>query len=178
MVKPPLSPPRHDTPPPNHPRSVRQSRRMRVGKAWTPRRRRKSSPHRGRDGDDWGDPTATKERTRLPYTAKPAPATKARIGVGTVFPVQRPNVTAAAEARPWRRTLDVPAVLGLVLHWLNSSVQDGSLELIFAVLPSVCARYLRFGLRILLETLKIMPHARIAWLDAEQFTDLETRIRA
>ncbi|ETP31755.1 hypothetical protein F442_19405 [Phytophthora nicotianae P10297] len=38
-----------------------------------------------------------------------------------------------------------------------------SLQEIFGLTPSVCSRYVNFGLRILLETLKIIPEGRIEW---------------
>jgi hypothetical protein len=66
-------------------------------------------------------------------------------------------------SRPGRRSLDATGALGLVLHYLNSTMRELSLQQIFALVPSTVSRYVRFALDILLETLKAMPDASIQW---------------
>ena len=63
-----------------------------------------------------------------------------------------------------RRSLDATGVLGLVLHWISSTIADYTLQQIFALTPAVCPRYIRAGLNHLLAVLNSMPLARICWL--------------
>ena len=72
-------------------------------------------------------------------------------------PIPRGNVSPAAEPRINRRSLDPSGALGLVLHWLNSTMSEVSLMEIFALIPSTVSRYLRFSLDILLRVLQVMP---------------------
>ncbi|KAL7284663.1 hypothetical protein ACG7TL_001960 [Trametes sanguinea] len=65
--------------------------------------------------------------------------------------------------RPHRRSLDAPGALGLVLHWLSSSMSELGLQQIFALTPATVARYLRFALSILLETLNSLEDAKVVW---------------
>ncbi|KAG9088685.1 hypothetical protein FRC07_012487 [Ceratobasidium sp. 392] len=78
-------------------------------------------------------------------------------------PISRDDVPARANPRPERRSLDASGGLGLVLHWLRSAMSETALAEIFALVPSVLDRYLRFGLRILLSVLRNMGDARITW---------------
>jgi len=50
-------------------------------------------------------------------------------------------------------SLDAVGALGLVLHYLSSTIHAVSLKQIFAVIPSTATRYLTFGLWLLLCTL-------------------------
>ncbi|KAA8892544.1 hypothetical protein FN846DRAFT_759034, partial [Sphaerosporella brunnea] len=52
-----------------------------------------------------------------------------------------------------KRLLDAPGALGLVLHFLNSTMADFSLEQIFGLTPAVSSHYRNWGLCILQETL-------------------------
>jgi hypothetical protein len=53
--------------------------------------------------------------------------------------------------------------LGLILHYLNSTMQETSLQQIFTLVPATVSRYLTSGLPILLQTLCSMTDARIQW---------------
>ncbi|KAK9324760.1 hypothetical protein V1517DRAFT_28539 [Lipomyces orientalis] len=86
-------------------------------------------------------------------------------------PVARDDVSAHSEARPHQRSLDADGALGLVLHFLNSSMTQFTLQEVFGIVPSVCSRYLQHGLDILLKVLKsAVPEATIAW---PKTTDLQ-----
>ncbi|KAF9019862.1 hypothetical protein BDZ89DRAFT_1093804 [Hymenopellis radicata] len=61
--------------------------------------------------------------------------------------------------------------LGLILHWLNSTMSDVSLMEIFALIPSTVHRYIEFGLTLLRDTLREMSDAKIQWPKGSQFQE-------
>ncbi|ETO58682.1 hypothetical protein F444_22938 [Phytophthora nicotianae P1976] len=78
-------------------------------------------------------------------------------------PIPRSDVDIEGVSQHSRRSLSPTGALALVLHFLNSTMAELSLQEIFGLTPSVCSRYVNFGLRILLETLKITPEGWIEW---------------
>ncbi|PPQ95855.1 hypothetical protein CVT26_015594 [Gymnopilus dilepis] len=82
-------------------------------------------------------------------------------------PIPRNDASTSGLARPGARSLDTWGALGLVLHYLNSTMTEISLQQIFGLIPTTVSRYLRFGLTNLLETLRAMPAARIQWPRAD-----------
>ena len=89
-----------------------------------------------------------------------------RSGFGTLWlgrPIPRADASTHGEPRPGRRSLDAWGALGLVLHFLNSTMLEISLQQIFALIPTTVSRYITFGLQILLETLRVLPDAAIRW---------------
>jgi hypothetical protein len=79
-------------------------------------------------------------------------------------PIQRTDSSnSIGNPRPNARSLDTWGVLGLVLHYLNSTMREISLQEIFALVPSTVSRYITYGLMILLQTLRKMPEASICW---------------
>lgn len=72
-------------------------------------------------------------------------------------PISRPDVESTANSKTYKRSLDAAGALGLTLHHLTSTTRAVGLQQIFALIPTTVARYLRFGLRILFQTLKKMP---------------------
>jgi hypothetical protein len=78
-------------------------------------------------------------------------------------PIPRTDVSTAGNPRPGARSLDAAGALGLVLHYLNSTMREISLQQIFALIPSTVSRYITFGLSILLEVLRKIPDAAIRW---------------
>jgi hypothetical protein len=87
-------------------------------------------------------------------------------------PIPRPDMGADIPSRIARRSLDAAGGLGLVLHWLSSTMRQISLQQIFALVPSTVSRYLRFSLSILLKVLRQMPHAAITWPQGDEFLEL------
>lgn len=83
-------------------------------------------------------------------------------------PIPRTNSSSHGEPRPGSRSLDAWGALGLVLHYLNSTMHEFTLQQIFALIPSTTSRYITFGLWILLETLHEMPEAVICWPQEDQ----------
>jgi hypothetical protein len=77
--------------------------------------------------------------------------------------IPRADVDTSGNSRPGRRSLDAWGALGLVLHHLNSTMTEISLQQIFGLIPSTVSRYIRFSLKILLETLREIPEGKIKW---------------
>ncbi|KAJ7127642.1 hypothetical protein C8R44DRAFT_873466 [Mycena epipterygia] len=78
-------------------------------------------------------------------------------------PIPRGDVSALGKPRLGARSLDEAGALGLVLHYLNSTMRETSLQQIFALIPTTVSRYIRFGLTLLLDVLRTMPDAAIEW---------------
>ncbi|KAF9480326.1 hypothetical protein BDN70DRAFT_832907 [Pholiota conissans] len=78
-------------------------------------------------------------------------------------PIPRNDTSTAGNTRPGARSLDTWGALGLVLHYLNSTMREISLQQIFGLIPTTTSRYITFGLEILLKTLRKMPDASIHW---------------
>jgi hypothetical protein len=78
-------------------------------------------------------------------------------------PIPRGDVNSAGQPRPWARSLDAEGALGLLLHYLSSTMHEISLQEIFALIPTTVSRYITFGLEILLQVLRSMPDAGIRW---------------
>jgi hypothetical protein len=74
-------------------------------------------------------------------------------------PVPRNDVPQTAVPRPTHRSLDAADALGLVLHFLTSTMADISLVQIFALIPTTVSHFIQFSLTILLQTLRKMPDA-------------------
>lgn len=77
--------------------------------------------------------------------------------------IPRNDVQLNGAPRLGRRSLDASGALGLVLHYLCSTMRETSLQEIFAIIPSTVSRYLTFAMSLLLEALCRMPEARIKW---------------
>lgn len=82
-------------------------------------------------------------------------------------PVPREDVEGTAAPRPRARSLDAAGALGLVLHYLNSTMREISLQQIFAIIPSTVSRYITFGLDILIAVLRTMADTKVAWFTEE-----------
>ena len=87
-------------------------------------------------------------------------------------PIPHPDVHTTIHPRAARRSLDAKGGLGLALHWLSSTMQQISLQQIFALVPSTVSRYLHFSLSLLLKVLRHMPHATIIWPCGDEFLEL------
>jgi hypothetical protein len=94
------------------------------------------------------------------------------------LPITHPDTRTAGQPRAGRRSLDAEGGLGLVLHWLSSTMRQVSLQQIFALVPSTVSRYLRFALSILLVVLRRIPHAVIAWPQGDNFFELSGYVEA
>ena len=88
------------------------------------------------------------------------------------LPISRPDIHTTGHPCAGRQSLDAEGGLGLVLHWLSSTMQQLSLQQIFALIPSTVSRYLRFALSILLKVLKQMSSAAISWPCGDEFLEL------
>ncbi|KIK32391.1 hypothetical protein CY34DRAFT_19081 [Suillus luteus UH-Slu-Lm8-n1] len=85
------------------------------------------------------------------------------------MPVPRNDVNQGGDPRIERRSLDAAGALGLVLHYLSSTMHAISLQQIFAIIPSTVTRYLHFGLNLLLLSLRTIRDATIWWLEGPEF---------
>jgi len=90
--------------------------------------------------------------------------------------IRRADGKPGAKPRLGQRSLDAEGALGLVLHYLSSTMSETSLQEIFALIPSTVSRYLDFGIAILLCVLRSLPEAAIAWPKAEKFAELNALI--
>jgi hypothetical protein len=66
--------------------------------------------------------------------------------------------------------------LGLVLHYLLSTMSETSLQEIFTLIPSTVSRYINFSLDTLLHVLKSVPDAAISWPKHDKFAELNSLI--
>lgn len=82
--------------------------------------------------------------------------------------IPRPDTFTHGTPRLHARSLDAAGALGLVLHFLSSSMPPTNLQQIFALIPSTVSRYINFALTILLRVLRSMPEGAIVWPDDEQ----------
>ncbi|KAG8713049.1 hypothetical protein FRC08_013759 [Ceratobasidium sp. 394] len=78
-------------------------------------------------------------------------------------PIPRGDVNTQGLTRPGRRSLDAEGGLGLLLHYLSSTMDETSLQQIFALVPSVLTRYVHFRLSIMVSVLQELPDAKIFW---------------
>lgn len=87
-------------------------------------------------------------------------------------PLRRSDVAPVANSRCINRSLDASGALGLLLHWLTSTMHQISLQQIFALVPSTTSRYIATALPLLIETLRSMDSARICWPQGDEFHEL------
>ena len=91
-------------------------------------------------------------------------------------PIPQEDTSTGGNPRPWCRSLDAAGALGLVLHYLNSTMTEISLQQIFAIIPTTASRYITFGLSILFSTLQKMPEAQIHWPESVEFEELSALV--
>ncbi|KAG2038413.1 hypothetical protein BDR03DRAFT_861983 [Suillus americanus] len=84
-------------------------------------------------------------------------------------PVTHPDINLHGIPRLNWCSLNTGRALGLILHYLNSTMQENSLQHIFALVPATVSHYLTSGLPILLQTLRSMTDARIQWPQGPDF---------
>lgn len=89
-------------------------------------------------------------------------------------PIPRNDVAAISKPRATtrHRSLDAAGALGLILHHINSTMADISLQQIFGITPTVCSRYRNFALCLLQATLKRLQSGRLHW--PENIDDFST----
>lgn len=92
-------------------------------------------------------------------------------------PIGRADVNPKGAARLFARSLDAAGALGLILHYLNTTIHEVGLQEIFALVPATCSRYITSGLKMLLETFRSMPDARISWPRGDEFSALNNLIQ-
>ncbi|GLB43937.1 putative DDE superfamily endonuclease [Lyophyllum shimeji] len=94
-------------------------------------------------------------------------------------PIPRSDVSSEGNPRPGTRSLDAPSALGLLLHYLNSTMREVSLQQAFAIISSTCSRYITFGLQILNTILRHIEEAKIKFPRREEdFQELNDLIIA
>jgi hypothetical protein len=79
------------------------------------------------------------------------------------YAVPRTDVERTAAPRVDRRSLDAEGGLGLILHWLCSTMREKTLAQLFALVPSTVSRYINFANQILCFTLAVVADAGIRW---------------
>jgi len=93
-------------------------------------------------------------------------------------PLRRSDAAPARNPRCVTRSLDAGGALGLLLHWLTSTMHQISLQQIFALIPSTTSRYIATALPLLVETLRSMSSARICWPQGDEFHELSQLVSA
>ena len=93
-------------------------------------------------------------------------------------PILRCDVHPSSTPRVNSRSLDACGALGLILHYLNSTMLETTLAQVFALVPSTVSRYITFTLRILLFTLRHMKGARIHWPVDNEFQEYNNLVLA
>jgi hypothetical protein len=93
-------------------------------------------------------------------------------------PIPRRDVLPSSTPRVNSRSLDACGALGLILHYLNSTMSEVSLSQVFALVPATTSRYVTFTLRILLFTLTHMKEARIHWPVDDEFQEYNDLVLA
>jgi hypothetical protein len=86
-------------------------------------------------------------------------------------PIPRNDTWPSGRPRLGGRSLDAAGVLGLILHYVNSTMRMLSLEQIFALIPSTISRYINFSIDILLSALRRMPEAKVSWPKGDEFEE-------
>jgi hypothetical protein len=92
--------------------------------------------------------------------------------------IPRADAPGTTTPRIYHRSLDAAGALGLVLHYLNSTMEDISLMQIFALVPATISRYTTFSLEILLSTLRDLKDAQIQWPRDNEFNELNELVLA
>jgi hypothetical protein len=82
------------------------------------------------------------------------------------------DVAGAATPRLYQRSLDAAGALGLVLHFLSSTMPEVSLQQIFALIPTTTSQYINFSFSILLAALHKIQEASILWPEGDEFKKL------
>ncbi|KAA1085829.1 hypothetical protein PGT21_020947 [Puccinia graminis f. sp. tritici] len=82
--------------------------------------------------------------------------------------IDRADVDRNGAPQTGLRSLDAAGTLGLVLHWVCSSMSCYTLQQVFTVTPAVCSRYLASGMKQLLAVLQEHPQARFLWPTTER----------
>lgn len=88
------------------------------------------------------------------------------------LPIPRTDTQKMGNPRAGGRSLNAEGGLGLILHWLSSTMRQLSLQQIFALIPTTVSRYLGFALSILLKVMRQMPSAAISWPHGDEFLEL------
>lgn len=92
-------------------------------------------------------------------------------------PIPRTDTNVHGEPCIGACSLDAAGSLGLYLHYLQSSMREVGLQLIFALIPSTVSRYLSFARQILLATLRGYPASRITWLNDDELDDMTNLVQ-
>ncbi|OAV98410.1 hypothetical protein PTTG_09758 [Puccinia triticina 1-1 BBBD Race 1] len=82
--------------------------------------------------------------------------------------IDQADVNPIGEPQIGRQSLDAAGTLGLVLHWLCSTMSAYTMQQLFGITPAVCLRYLASGMQHLLAVLQDHPQARFLWPTTEQ----------
>jgi hypothetical protein len=78
--------------------------------------------------------------------------------------IPREDTNSQGVPRIHQRSLDADGALALVLHWISSTMSEISLQSIFALIPSMVSRYIRFPRQTLLQVLcTSIAEAQITW---------------
>jgi len=87
------------------------------------------------------------------------------------------DTSSAGAPRLGAHSLDAAGALGITLHLLNSTMQEISLQQIFALIPTTISHYLNFAMQILELVLRKIQEARIQWPKSQAMAEYARIIR-
>src|ERR1700722_1260303 len=90
--------------------------------------------------------------------------------------IPRDDAPATRAPHISHRSLNAAGALGLILHFLNSTMQDVSLMEIFGLVPATVSHYINFSLEILLATLQKLCEAQVQWPKGTEYTELNNHL--
>jgi hypothetical protein len=91
--------------------------------------------------------------------------------------IPRDDVNPGGSTQLGRRSLDAEGALGLLLHFMSGTMNETSLQELFALVPSVLSRYIGFALTILSTVLPQIQEARISWPSAAKMAEYSAAIK-
>lgn len=91
--------------------------------------------------------------------------------------IPRSDTNAHGQPRLGRRSLDAAGALGLYLHYLSSSMNETSLQQIFALVPGTTSRYICFARTLMLATLREIPEGRVVLPRFEEYHELSLLVQ-
>lgn len=93
-----------------------------------------------------------------------------------VFKPHLPDLTRRLRGRP--RITFPEDVLGLCLHWLNSTMRQKTLAQIFGIVPSCVSLYLNMGLEAVDRALQSLEFCQVRWPDPTSMAQYAAAIHA
>ena len=99
------------------------------------------------------------------------------LGLWDLIPIPRTDTKINSEPCLGAHPLDAAGGVGLCLHYLQSSMREVGLQLIFALVPLTVNHYLAFARQSLLATLRGYSASRITWREDDRLDEMAGCVR-